>query len=165
MRIYRDRGFVILENIAAYSVNQLVVELIGNTIRIAQLGSNRGEIRVSYTAIQDFSWSSVGETPQEVLDYIENTLYGDSDPVVEVSKNAVLTLQPPASSQYTVYFYDVDATVGDVYMFIPDDNSGELTWNAIIAYGSCKVDGTIEVNIQAPTGLIVGDYDFKYKRV
>ena len=30
MRIYRDNGFAVIENIAAYNLNQLFVEQVGN---------------------------------------------------------------------------------------------------------------------------------------
>ena len=165
MRIYRDNGFAVIENIAAYNLNQLYVELIGNNIRITQLGSNRGEIRAHHTIIRDGFGNNIGETPQDVFDYVESVIYGNSTGSSVTSKFITLTFPPPAQTQYTISFSDIDAVVGNTYAFIPDNNDGELEWNAIVAYGCCKVNGTIEVNIQAPTGLIVGNYDFKYKVV
>lgn len=165
MRIYRDHGFAIIENVATYSLNQLHVELIGSIIRITQLGSNRGEIRVHHTIIRDGFGNNIGETPQDVFDYVESVIYGNSTGSGSASKPITLTFLPPAQTQYTISFSDRDAVVGDLYSFTPTNNDGELEWNAIVAYGCCKVNGTIEVNIQAPTGLIVGNYDFKYKVV
>lgn len=79
MRIYRDQDFVILEDIAAYDYNQLFVELLENIIRITQLGSNRGEIRTHFTTITDGFGNAIGETAQDVFDYLEDVLYESID--------------------------------------------------------------------------------------
>jgi len=167
MRIYRDHGFAVIENIAAYNLNQLYVEMIGNYIRITQLGSNRGEIRVHHTIIRDGFGNNIGETVQDVFDYIESVIYGssgiggDSTP----SKTTSLTFNPPASNQYVIPLVDVDAVIGTDYAFTLLPNQGEIEWNCIIAYGHCHINGQIDVYVHAPTGLIVGEYDFKYKAV
>lgn len=92
MRIYRDNGFAVIENIAAYNLNQLYVELIGNNIRITQLGSNRGEIRVHYTIIRDGFGNNIGETLQDVFDYVESVIYGNSTGSSSTSKPITLTI-------------------------------------------------------------------------
>jgi hypothetical protein len=167
MRIYRDHGFAVIENIAAYNLNQLYVELLGNYIRITQLGSNRGEIKVHHTIIRDGFGNNIGETAQDVFDYVESVIYGsttstgDSTP----AKSATLTFSPPARNQYTIALSDNDAIVGSDYQFILLPNQGEIEWNCIVAYGHCHINGQIDVYVHAPTGLIVGSYNFKYKVV
>jgi hypothetical protein len=167
MRIYRDHGFAVIENIAAYNLNQLYVELVGNYIRITQLGSNRGEIRVHHTIIRDGFGNNIGETAQDVFDYVESIIYGTN--VVgdggSQYKLASLNFTPPARTQYTIALSDNDAIVGDDYQFILLPNQGEVEWNCIVAYGHCHISGQIDVYVHAPTGLIVGNYDFKYKVV
>ena len=90
MRIYRDHGFAVIESIAAYNLNQLYVEMIGNYIRITQLGSNRGEIRVHHTIIRDGFGNNIGETIQDVFDYIESVIYGSAS--VGVGSGLFLTV-------------------------------------------------------------------------
>jgi hypothetical protein len=165
MRIYRDQGFAVIENIAAYNLNQLHVELLGNTIRITQLGSNRGEIRVHFTTIKDGFGNSIGETAQDVFEYVEDVVYEAGGNTSPQSKTTTLTLTPPASNQYTIALIDDDAIAGSTYDFTPLPNNGELEWNCLVVYGYSHIDGLIDVYVHAPTGLIVGDYEFKYRVV
>jgi len=165
MRIYRDQGFAVIENIAAYNYNQLYVELLGSTVRISQLGSNRGEIRIHFSAIRDGFGNQAGETAQDVLVYLEGVLYDSGGNVLSESKTTTLTLTPPASSQYTIALIDDDAVAGSTYDFTPLPNNGEIEWNCLVVYGYSHIDGLIDVYVHAPTGLIVGDYEFKYRVV
>lgn len=165
MRIYRDNGFAVIENIAAYNLNQLFVERIGNIIRITQLGSNRGEIRVHFTIIKDGFGNAIGETSQDVLEYVEGVIYGSDQNTGNPSKTTTLTFLPPAAAQYTLMLMDDDAVTGTSYEFTPLPNNGEIEWNCLIVYGYAHIDGMIDVYVHAPTGLLVGEYDFKYKVV
>mgnify|MGYP006344668437 CR=1 FL=1 len=163
MRIYRDQGFVILEDIAAYDYNQLFVELIGNIIRITQLGSNRGEIRVHFSEIKDGFGNDIGETAQDVFDYLEDVLYEPIGSGGYASKLVTLNFAPPAASQYTLALIDNDAIAGTSYDFTPLPNNGEIEWNCLVVYGYAHIDGMIDVYVHAPTGLLVGEYEFRYK--
>jgi hypothetical protein len=162
MRIYRDQGFAILEDIAAYNYNQLFVELIGNIIRITQLGSNRGEIRMHFSGIRDGFGNPAGETPQEVFEYLVGVVYEAGGSGV-ASKTATLTFTPPAAAQYTLSLTDDDAIAGTTYDFTPLPNNGEVEWNCLVVSGYCHIDGLIDVYVHAPTGLLIGDYEFRYK--
>lgn len=164
MRIYRDNGFAVIENIAAYNLNQLFVELVGNIIRITQLGSNRGEIRVHFTIIKDGFGNAIGETAQDVFDYVEGVIYGSSSNG-SPSKTTTLTFSPPAAAQYTLALVDDDAVAGTSYVFTPLPNDGEIEWNCLVVYGYAHINGLIDVYVQAPTGLLVGEYEFRYKVV
>lgn len=163
MRIYRDQGFVIIEDIAAYNFNQLFVEMLGNIIRITQLGSNRGEIRTHFTTITDSFGNQIGETAQDVFNYLEDVLYEPAGNVGAVSKLVTLNFTPPAAAQYTLALMDDDAVAGTSYDFTPLPNAGEIEWNCLVVYGYAHIDGMIDVYVHAPTGLLVGEYEFRYK--
>lgn len=46
MRIYRANGFVVLEDVGSYLVNQLVANKNGNNIHIRQIGVSKKEVIV-----------------------------------------------------------------------------------------------------------------------
>ena len=160
MRIYRANGFVILEDVGSYIVNQLVAFKLANNIHIRQIGVSKKEVIVPYYEVQDENGLQAAEDVDSALLYVESIIYGSTS---TGKKTVTLNFSPPAAAYFNIKVLDVDAVSGDSYSFTPKYNEGEAEWNAFIATAFCFVDGEIELFIHAPTGLFVGEYEFEYK--
>ena len=161
MKIYRDNGFVVIENVLTYDIGELTAELVDNRIKIHRIGVDKNEVIVPYYEIKDEFGIQVAENAADALTYVLTVISGNQ---ASEAKSITISFEPPASPYYKKTVIDLDSIEGSSYDFQPLENDGEIEWNAFICSAFSKIDGEITLYIHAPTGLFVGDYDFEYKQ-
>ncbi len=161
MKIYRTNGFVVLEDVGSYLVNQLQAESLTNKTRISQIGVTKNDLFIEWFDVLDENGVQVASTQSEAFSYIESIIYGS--PASDVSKTATVNFTPPAAHFHKATVVDVDALEGQTFIFLQKYNDGEAEWNALVVNAYCFIDGEIDLSVHAPTGLFVGEYEFEYK--